>query len=491
MNPATTSDVLIIGSGAGGAAAAHALVRAGLSVVLVEKGEALPRDASTLDFDAVIRDGRFTSREVWRDGRGRELRPEERFNLGGKTRWYGAALLRYGAAEFGADEAHGCPAWPFGLDTLAPYYDTAEALLGVRHFDCEPGLARLRSTLARRAPAWRTEPLPLGLAPAILAHPHEARRFDGFASVADLKADAVTSFLAPVRDAPNLRVLTGCAVRELLPAASDPVRVEGVRLADGRVLRARAVLLAAGALHSPRLLQRFVQAHGLAARLPCQSRIGAALKLHLLTAMVALSPRRQGDLLRKTILFLNDAHPHSSVQPLGFDGELIATLMPRFLPRFLARALGNRAYGFFLQTEDAAHADNRVVEGDGASPPTLDYDARRSPAARREHRALVASFRRDLARCGFVAFSQAIGPAGTAHVSGTLSCGADPATSVVDAAGRVHGMAGLYVVDGSVLPRSSRVNPSLTIYAWSLRVSAQLARELRAAPVARSLAEVV
>jgi choline dehydrogenase-like flavoprotein len=37
----------------------------------------------------------------------------------------------------------------------------------------------------------------------------------------------------------------------------------------------------------------------------------------------------------------------------------------------------------------------------------------------------------------------------------------------------------LYVVDGSVLPRSSRVNPSLTIYSWSLRVAQALSMELR------------
>jgi choline dehydrogenase-like flavoprotein len=44
----------------------------------------------------------------------------------------------------------------------------------------------------------------------------------------------------------------------------------------------------------------------------------------------------------------------------------------------------------------------------------------------------------------------------------------------VDAEGRVHGLDNLYVVDGSVLPRSSRVNPALTIYAWGLRVASKL-----------------
>jgi choline dehydrogenase-like flavoprotein len=52
--------------------------------------------------------------------------------------------------------------------------------------------------------------------------------------------------------------------------------------------------------------------------------------------------------------------------------------------------------------------------------------------------------------------------------------GHDPATSVVDSDGRMHGMEGLYVADGSVLPRSSRVNPALTIYAWGLRLGDRL-----------------
>jgi len=71
-----------------------------------------------------------------------------------------------------------------------------------------------------------------------------------------------------------------------------------------------------------------------------------------------------------------------------------------------------------------------------------------------------------------------MGLAGTAHAMGSLVTGNDPATSVVDANGKVHGMQNLYVGDGSVLPRASRVNPALTIYAWGLRLGNHLVGQL-------------
>jgi choline dehydrogenase-like flavoprotein len=476
-------DAVIVGSGAGGCAAAYQLARRGLTVALLEKGTELPRDSSTLDYRAVVDEGRFKSRETWRDNRGGEFAPEEHFNVGGKTKWYGAALLRYGRAEFGADPAYQCPGWPIAGDELTRFYNEAEQLLGVRTFECERDLARIVERLGKRAPSWRSEALPLGLSREILLNRLEARHFDGFASVAGLKGDAEAAFLAPVRKLPNLTLLSGAEVAGLLGDPADPVRVIGARLADGTSVRGRVVLLAAGALHSPRLLQRYIAEHGLAQRLPCADMVGRHLKLHLLTAMVALSPTKKTDLIRKTTIFLDAELPHSSVQPLGFDGQLIASLMPRLLPRGLARQLGERAYGFFLQTEDGASRDNRVCAASAATGglPLLDYDAARTPAAVAEHRRLVRRFRRALTRAGMLAFSQRIGIAGTAHASGTLTAGSDPRSSVVDADGAVHGMQSLFVVDGSVLPRSSRVNPALTIYAWSLRVAERLAVRQRGA----------
>jgi choline dehydrogenase-like flavoprotein len=73
-----------------------------------------------------------------------------------------------------------------------------------------------------------------------------------------------------------------------------------------------------------------------------------------------------------------------------------------------------------------------------------------------------------------------VGLNGTAHVSGTLAVGADADTAVVDGNGAVFGIEGLYVADGSILPRSSRVNPSLSIYAWGLRLAALLAARIAA-----------
>lgn len=486
MSSSSAFDAIIVGSGAGGAAAAFQLVRAGLRVALVEKGGPLPQDASTLDFNRVVHEGIFKSHEQWLDNRGRRFSPEEYFNLGGKTKWYGAALLRYGPHEFCRDPAHQCPEWPITYDELRPYYEQAERLLCVRNFDSEPDLRRIAGKLVRRTASWRYESLPMGLSPAILDNPTEARHFDGFASVADLKSDAETSFLRPVRGSSNLTILTGRAATDLVGDSNDATEIKAVRLDDGSELHGDAVLLAAGALHSPRLLQSYIAANGLSSRLPCAPIVGRNLKLHLLTAVIGISITRMTDVIRKTLIFLNSELPHSSVQPLGFDGELISTLIPKLVPRGMARWIGSHAYGFFLQTEDGAHRDNRVIAASGATQglPVLDYDAARTPAAAEEHRLLVRRFRGALARAGMMAFSERVGISGTAHVSGTLVTGKDPTQSVVDSLGQVHGMRSLYVVDGSILPRSSRVNPSLTIYAWALRAAENLARRLKPATAA-------
>jgi choline dehydrogenase-like flavoprotein len=476
----TEFDAIIIGSGAGGAATAFRLAEAGRKVLILEKGPELPSDGSTQDVRAVLREGRFNNREAWADRHGKPFVPSESYNLGGKTKWYGAALLRFGRDEFDADPAYQYRGWPLPYEELEPYYEEAEVLFGVRKFEIEPDTARMVAALKRSSRAWSPAPLPLGLSPCILDHPEEAIRFDGFASAHGLKSDAETQLLSRIRGKPNVTVLTGAPVQSLLGDDLAPHKIAGVVMEDGTAYRARAVILAAGALSSPRLLQQYLEKAGLAPTLPSAASVGRNYKSHLLTAVVAFSAARKRDLLRKTVVLTHEAFPHSSVQPLGAtDGEIIAAELPAFTPGWAADLIGSRAFGFFLQTEDGSNPENRVAAAlNGAARPCLDYDVNRIAPSRDEHRRFVRAFKHSLLKAGMIPAVKPVPLSATAHACGTLIAGEDPANSVVDAQGKVHGMENLYVADGSVLPRSSRVNPALTIYAWSLRLASKLVQSL-------------
>jgi choline dehydrogenase-like flavoprotein len=479
------ADYLIVGSGAGGSAAAYALARSGRRVILLEKGERLPDDGSTLNVEAVLREGRFKSHETWLDRHGERVTPEEFFNLGGKTRWYGAALLRFTPSDFVSDEANKLLPWPFSYDELTPYYKRIEQLLGVRHFDVEPELKRIAGRL--RAGGWSIARLPLGLSAQITDNVAAATHFDGFAIPNGLKADAQHRLLDPTAALDNLTIVTHADVAELLPEPANPLRVSGARLVDGRIFLASTVLLAAGALHSPRLLQRYVDAQSLDGRLPAARNIGRNFKRHLLTAVLGFSLRVQNDHLRKTLLLTHPQFCYSSVQPLGgwIDREIVRLQMPSWLPKTVVEFFARRVYGFFLQTEDGSDPANRVVSPSRGEP-VLDYAPERLPQAA-EHGSFVRRFMFGLLRAGLLPFKKTIPLEGTAHACGTLAAGIDPAASVVDGEGRVHGFGNLYVVDGSVLPRSSRMNPALTIYAWSLRVAERLlARDAKAGNESRN-----
>lgn len=471
-----THDAIIIGSGAGGCAAAFQLIQSGAKVLLLEKGERLPKDGSTLDVETVANRKRFIDDDPWVDRMGKVIVPQERSNLGGKTKWYGAALLRFAPHEFDADPAHQCLPWPIGYDDLEPYYEAAERLLGVRHFPIEPDFQRIANGLRSKDPSWKKQPLPVGLSPDILSFPQEAKHFDAFASPRGLKADGESRFLDRIANHPNLEVITGKHVVALRSSPGNATRVSEVECEDGTRYRAGSILLAAGALHSPRLLQDYFESHGLDRILSSYGQIGRNYKYHLLTAMLMLTTRTQTDVLRKTTVLTHDDLPHSSVQPLGWmDGELLAPELPGLVPRWAANFIGRRVYGFFLQTEDGSHPDNRVIARSGSkSLPCLDYDSARVGPALNEHRRLVRLLQQQLLRIGYVGLTKPIPITGTAHACGTLVTGNDPTKSVVDADGKVHGMENVYVVDGSVLPRSSKVNPALTIYAWALRVAGRL-----------------
>ena len=127
-------DILIIGSGMGGATLAAALAPSGRRIVIVERGERLEDCAEARDPSAIFRRAFFKPKEVWKDARGRSFEPGNYAFVGGNTKFYGAVLLRYRAEDFRPLRHIGgtTPGWPIPYEALEPWYSRAEALYRVR-----------------------------------------------------------------------------------------------------------------------------------------------------------------------------------------------------------------------------------------------------------------------------------------------------------------------------------------------------------------------
>lgn len=140
MSAATHYDVIIIGSGAGGGTLAYKLAPSGKRVLLIERGDFVPREKQNWDSHAVVVENRYHIKDAWLDKDGEEFHPGTHYNVGGNTKFYGAALIRLRKEDFGElRHVDGIsPAWPLRYEDLEPYYTQAEHLYhvhGVRGSD--------------------------------------------------------------------------------------------------------------------------------------------------------------------------------------------------------------------------------------------------------------------------------------------------------------------------------------------------------------------
>src|SRR3954462_2534762 len=124
------SDVIVSGPGAGGGTLAARLAPSGKRILLLERGGYLPRERDNWDTEAGFIKGKYLTSERWVDVDGNGFTPEQNYNVGGNTKFYGAALFRLRAEDFGELTHHGglSPAWPISYDELEPFYGEAEEL---------------------------------------------------------------------------------------------------------------------------------------------------------------------------------------------------------------------------------------------------------------------------------------------------------------------------------------------------------------------------
>ncbi len=491
-------DVIIIGSGMGGASLAAALAPSGRRVVILERGERLADSPEARDPAAIFRRGFFKPRETWRDVSGAPLHPGNYAYVGGNTKFYGAVLLRYRAEDF-APLRHiegVTPGWPIGYDALEPYYSRAEQLYRVRGDAAqdptepphsagypyppvpdEPDIARLRAAFA--AQGLHVSALPLGIDIAAWLK-RAPTTWDAFPCTTGAKSDAESCGLAEALKHPNVTLMTGAKVTRILARGRRVTGVELERSHGRETLSAPVVVLCAGAILSSALLLASANDDHPRGLANGSDQVGRNFMNHNLTGMVAYNPfRRNRTVYEKTIQF-NDwyvtggpaGEPLGNVQMLGrITGPILAG--EAGLPLWLARHIADRSIHIMAMSEDLPDPDSRVLWKNGE----VVLDWRRTNT--RAHDLLVKRLKQAMRRAGWpVTLARGFPKSKPSHQCGTARMGADPATSVVDVNLKAHDLDNLYLCDAAVLPTSAAVNPSLTVAALALRLGDHLSRSL-------------
>src|SRR5215471_3568812 len=497
-------DVIIIGTGAGGGTLTRALAETGKKILVLERGEFLPREKENWSSRAVNVEGRYKTKETWLDSDGKPFHPSTHYWVGGNTKFYGAALIRMRREDFGELAHFGGKslAWPVSYDEMEPYYMAAERLYKVHgqrgadptepfasapfpHPPVSHEAAIQELVDGMRALGHRPFPMPLGIDLNEAAREDSTcircNTCDGYPCIVDGKSDAHVIGIKPALAHENVTLLTGAYVSRLMTDASGR-HVRGVvveRAGKEERFSADVVVVSCGAINSAALLLRSAprgRPEGLA---NSSGAVGRFYMAHQNTGMLCISSRLNPTSFQKT-MGLNDfyfgapdsKHPLGHISMLGkMDGETMSTGAPGFVPTCMLNAMARRSFDFWLTSEDLASPDNRVTL-DPSGRLKLSYTPNNAEA----HTRLVRKLKEMVGKLLPLGLKldKRIPLAGTAHQYGTLRFGDDPKTSVLDRNCKAHYVDNLYVVDASFFPSSAAVNPGLTIMANALRVADHL-----------------
>ena len=231
-------DVIIIGTGAGGGTLARHLAPSGKRILLLERGDWLPREPQNWDAADVFADNRYVSEDTWYDDKGKTFQPQIHYFVGGATKLYGAALYRLRKEDFGELQHHDgvSPAWPIEYEELEPYYTQAEHLYevhGARGEDPteppasapypypavshEPRIQQLSDDLAAAGYHPFHAPCGIRLNEANMPYSHCVRcaTCDGFPCLVHAKSDAEVLGVRPALEHPNVTLLTNARATKL------------------------------------------------------------------------------------------------------------------------------------------------------------------------------------------------------------------------------------------------------------------------------------
>ncbi|MGH9108423.1 MAG: GMC oxidoreductase [Acidimicrobiales bacterium] len=545
-----TVDAVVIGSGPGGSAAADVLTRAGWTVAIVEKGrnhlldpDDPTRPASDFSNDELKFVHRhFLGPDPLLEPRTFRVSPADGDHthvgevnsvpstVGGGGTHADGKVPRFREDDFRLRSALGpqpeaeVADWPLGYQDLEPYYAAIERDVGVA------GKAG-----ANPYAAWRSAPYPMrpgapmylaGLSGAAAArlgyHPYPAPTavnsvpYGGrpacnncgfcsfFGCPVHAKGDPLALLLRTMRSG-RAELLAETFVSRIL---ADGRRATGVELVgpDGatRTMGARHVVVAGGAVETPRLLLL----SGIGGDL-----VGRFLMVHVQTIAVGMLPFELHGERGRSVTHVHDdpvvvdAPARAAAAAAGLPwlrGGMVEHTSP-VLPIMEAKLypwgsghpelmrtspLRKRLAALIMEGEDLAYRANRVDldptvrDARGFPAARLTYRPGRHEAAASAHHGprLEAILKEMGAEWTLVTTSPGVSVHGTEtpvpesrHVMGTARMGTDPATSVVDPFGRVHGLDNVVVADSSVFVTSAGYGPTLTLAALAARSAAVLA----------------
>lgn len=476
-------DAVVVGSGMGGGVLTLKLARAGMNVLLVEKG-------GLLDL-APPAPGEPIGRYMYG-----MMTDEARLSfVGGETKFYGAALYRFRESDFAAveHEAGVSPQWPISYADLEPYYAEAEELLCVHGSPAgdpsEPSRSapyphpplphdpKVAAIVARlEAAGMQVAAIPRGIdygpgRPCVLCP-----TCDVYACRLGAKMDAETAAIRPALATGNVDLLTQAECLGVLTDAAG-TRASGVLLRQGgeekRVL-APVVAVCAGLEQSVLLLRRSRNAahpEGLGNH---AGMLGRGVAGHTTSVMFALVSASEFGARHTKTFAINSYYEGAPDWPYPIGVVQAGGQIPIWegvsrLKRVPVEIVAKRSLVCFYMNEALpTPRTGYVFEGDAIAGETPPLQNARSFA--RLRKLAAASF----TRAGYPVLPARLKPS-LWHKTGGAVMGADPASSVTDTTGQAHGIAGLYVAGAAVLPTAGAVNTGLTIAALALRTGAAIA----------------
>jgi len=531
-------DVIVIGTGMGGAVLGYALAKQGKSVLFVEKGKShlnqnislkgdfaehffLQMENSQLTHKQILeRTGRWNDEiEDVSDAQSHSIVPFIGSGTGGSTALYGMALERFSPCDFvpkqnypDAKESTLPEQWPVSFDELKPYYVAAEKLFRVRGTG---------DPLKENEPFDHLLPLP-PITPVAQElydffcdkglHPYRLPLACEFVSGCeccqsylcdkDCKNDSARICLKPAIDDFGAQLIDECEVLKLESArnkVSEVICVHHDRLLS---LRGKIVVLAAGALETPKILLNSVSPawpYGLANE---SNMVGRNLMRHYIDLYAIIPKAKERFLTNFKEIALNDyyvfkEHKFGTVQSFGampppsiITGDMekklrsgalffMSSLFKIVKPAaefFISKLFSQRVILATIM-EDLPYKDNLLTLSEktdniGRRRLLLRYQIKRYEHLR------IKAFREEISRLlkpySFILIKQAENNERIAHACGTCRFGLNPKDSVLNRNNRAHGINNLYVVDSSFFPSSGGTNPALTIAANALRVADHL-----------------